>query len=128
MNYDTLMYAHLATVVPCFFLGAFVLLAKKGTPFHRTAGKIYMSLMAITAIIVLFMPARVGPTLFNHFGYLHLFSALTLESIPSALIAIKKGNVKKHKRGMILLYVGAILIAGAFTFVPGRFLHTFFFG
>lgn len=87
-----------------------------------------MTLMAITAIIVLFMPARVGPTLFNHFGYLHLFSALTLESIPSALIAIRKGNVKRHKRSMILLYVGAILIAGAFTFVPGRFLYELFFG
>ena len=127
MNYTTLMYAHLATVVPCFFLGAFVLLAKKGTPFHRTAGKIYMVLMASTAIIVLFMPARVGPTLFNHFGFLHLFSLLTLESIPSALFAIRKGNIQKHKRSMIMLYIGAILIAGGFTFVPGRFLYEVFF-
>lgn len=112
---------------PAFFLGAFILLAKKGTHFHRTSGKIYRTLMVITAIIVLFMPARVGPTLFNHFGYLHLFSALTLEPIPSALIAIRKGNIKRHKREMILLYVGAILISGSFTFIPGRFLCDVFF-
>jgi uncharacterized membrane protein len=43
-------------------------------------------------------------------------------------LAIKKGNVKVHKRKMILLYFGAIIIAGGFTFVPGRYLHEVFFG
>jgi len=29
---------------------------------------------------------------------------------------------------MIGLYVGALLIAGAFTFLPGRLMHQIFFG
>ncbi|GAK90906.1 membrane protein [Nonlabens ulvanivorans] len=84
--------------------------------------------MMITAIVSLFLPALVGPQFLNHFGWIHLFSFLTLYSIPTALIAIKQGKVRKHKIKMIMLYVGAIMIAGGFTLVPGRYLHGIFFG
>jgi uncharacterized membrane protein len=128
MDYDTLMYAHLATVVPSFLLGTLLLLIKKGTDFHQLTGRVYMVLMLLTAGITLFMPAQVGPQLFNHFGWIHSFSFLTIYTVPTAYLAIRKGNVASHKRKMILLYVGAILIAGGFTFAPGRYLHEVFFG
>ena len=127
MNYEHLMYAHLATVVPCFIIGTVLLLIKKGTTMHKSAGKVYMILMLITAVISLFMSAKVGPRVLNHFGWIHLFSFLTLYTVPTAYIAIKKGNVKAHKRKMLLLYFGAIIIAGGFTFVPGRYLYQLFF-
>lgn len=126
--YNTLMYLHLVTIIPCVFLGAYLLMVKKGTQIHKFLGRIYMVLMLITAIITLFMQAQVGPRIFNHFGFLHLFSVLTIYSVPTAYIAIKKGQVNKHKWKMILLYFGAIVIAGAFTFVPGRYLYEVFFG
>lgn len=126
--YETLMYIHLATVVPCVFIGAALFIMKKGTPIHKMSGRVYMILMLITATVTLFMPAKVGGTILNHFGFIHLFSLLTFQSIPRSYFAIKKGNVKAHRNSMIGLYVGAILIAGAFTFTPGRYLHTLFFG
>jgi len=128
MIYQYLMYAHLITVIPCVFIGAYLLLVKKGTGIHRKLGRIYMILMLITAVITLFMPAAVGPQVLNHFGWIHLFSFLTLWTVPTAYTAIKKGNVRAHKRKMVLLYFGAILIAGGFTFTPGRYLHGLFFG
>jgi len=128
MSYDVLMYSHLVTVVPCVFLGAYVLLAKKGTAVHRTLGKLYMVLMLITGLITLFMPALVGPQFFGHFGWIHLFSFLTIYTVPTAYTAIRKGNVRAHKRKMVLLYIGAIMIAGGFTFAPGRYLNELFFG
>ena len=127
MEYKYLMYAHLLTVIPCVLIGGYLLAVKKGTPFHKLLGKLYMSLMVITAVITLFMPAYVGPQFLHHFGYIHLFSILTLYSVPTAIIAVKKGQIKKHKFKMIFLYVGAIIIAGGFTLSPGRFLHTLFF-
>jgi uncharacterized membrane protein len=84
--------------------------------------------MLITASISLFMPAAVGPQFLGHFGFIHLFSLLTLYSIPTAILAIKRGNVRKHKIKLTLLYVGAIVIAGGFTFAPGRYMHELFFG
>ena len=127
MTYENLMFVHLLTVVPCVFIGAYLLVAKKGGMIHRKLGIVYMTLMVTTAVIALFMEARVGPRLFNHFGYLHLFSLLVLWTVPTALIQVKKGNIKSHQRKMILLYVGAIGIAGGFTLAPGRFLNELFF-
>jgi uncharacterized membrane protein len=128
MKYIDLMNAHLITVVPCIFIGAILLIIKKGTSLHKTLGRIYMILMLFTATVTLFMPAAVGPTFLNHFGWIHSFSFLTIYTVPTAYLAIKKGRVKAHKRKMILLYFGAIIIAGGFTFVPGRYLHQIFFG
>jgi uncharacterized membrane protein len=127
MTYDVLMFIHLATVIPAFFLGTILLFLKKGTVLHRKLGKIYMLIMLITATITLGMPAQVGPRFLGHFGWIHSFSFLTLYTVPTAYFAIRKGRVKAHQRKMILLYFGAIIIAGGFTFFPGRYLHTLFF-
>ncbi len=128
MSYKNLMFIHLATVVPCFLIGTLLLLIKKGTKIHRFLGKIYMILMMITAIVTLFMPAQVGPRVLSHFGWIHSFSFLTIYTVPTAYTALQRGDIETHKRKMILLYFGAIIIAGGFTFVPGRYLHTLFFG
>lgn len=128
MDYNTLMFMHLATVFPAFLIGTMLLLIKKGTATHKRFGRVYMILMLTTALITLFMPAHFGANLFNHFGWIHLFSLLTIYTVPSAYIAIKNGNVIAHKRKMNILYFGAIIIAGGFTFAPGRYLNTLFFG
>jgi uncharacterized membrane protein len=128
MSYTTLMYLHLATILPAFVLGTVSFILKKGTNTHKIIGRIYMLLMLFTAIITLFMPAFVGSRFLNHFGWIHLFSFLTIYTVPTAYIAIKKGEVKRHKFKMIGLYIGAILIAGTFTFMPGRYMHSLLFG
>jgi len=128
MSYDQLLQVHLWSVVPCFFIGAYLLLVQKGTKNHRNLGKVYMVLMLFTAAVTLFMEAQVGPQFLGHFGWIHLFSFLTIYSVPTAYLAIRKGQVKRHKTKMILLYFGAIIIAGGFTFTPGRYLHEVFFG
>lgn len=128
MTYTQLAYLHLATVVPAFVIGAFQLLRRKGTPSHKLLGKIYMVLMLGTAFITLAMPAEVGPRFLGHFGFIHAFSFLALFNVPLAFIAARRGNIKAHRGAMIGLYVGGILIAGAFAFSPGRMLHEWLFG
>jgi uncharacterized membrane protein len=127
MTYLQLAYLHLATILPAFFLGTYLLLNRKGTKRHKLLGKLYMGLMLFTALVTLFMPAQVGNNLFNHFGFIHIFSFLVLYSVPSAYLSAKKGNITAHKLNMIQLYIGGILIAGAFTFSPGRMLYGWFF-
>lgn len=128
MSYTTLMYLHLGTILPAFILGTLSFILKKGTITHKYIGRVYMVLMLTTAIITLFMPSFVGPQLFNHFGWIHCFSFLTIYTVPTAYIAVKNGHIKRHKYKMIGLYVGAMLIAGAFTFMPGRYMHSLVFG
>lgn len=126
--YLFLMYSHIVTVVPCIFLGAYLFMRSKGTAGHKLLGKLYMILMLITASISLFMPANVGPQFLGHFGFIHAFSFLTLYSIPTAVLAIKRGDVRKHKIKLVILYLGAIVIAGGFTLAPGRYMNELFFG
>lgn len=127
MTYYNLAYLHLATVVSAFLIGSYLLVAKKGTPRHKLLGKVYMPLMLLTALITLFMPAQIGPRLAGHFGFIHGFSALVFLSVPRAYISAKRGNIRTHRSAMIGLYIGGILIAGAFAFLPGRLLHEWLF-
>lgn len=128
MDYHRLMQLHLATVVPCVVLGLVAFGIKKGTTRHRIIGGTYMVLMLATSLVTLCMPAIVGPRWMNHFGVIHTFSVLTLVSVPYAYWSIRRGNVVAHQSSMIGVYIGAIVIAGGFTLMPGRYLHAVFFG
>ena len=128
MTYTQLAYLHLATVLPAFALGAFQLLMRKGTDSHKRLGKIYMVLMLATGLITLMMPAEVGPRILNHFGFIHIFSFLALVNVPIAYIAARRGYIRAHRASMLSLYLGGILIVGAFAFSPGRMLHAWLFG
>lgn len=119
-----LVYAHLATVLPAFVIGTYMMVSRKGSKIHRLLGKIYMALMMTTAVIALFIKAEVGPQLFGHFGFIHLFSILVLQAVPRAYFAARRHDRRAHAIGMISVYVGGLLIAGGFTLMPGRLMHT----
>jgi uncharacterized membrane protein len=52
----------------------------------------------------------------------------TLIMLPVAVLAAHRHEVAWHRRAMIGLFVGALLIAGLFTLVPGRIMHAVVFG
>lgn len=128
MTYHQLAYLHLLTVVPAFVIGGLVLLTRKGTPRHRSLGRVFAALMMVTAAITLLIPSAVGPSLLGHFGFLHILSLVVLWSVPAAVFAIRRGDLPKHRFNMLGVYCGGILIAGGFAFMPGRLLHAWLFG
>ena len=130
MNFEPLFNAplaiqiHVATVVPAFFLGTLQMVLPKGTGLHRVCGYLFMVLMVITACAAFFIPSFTG----GRFSLIHLFIPLTLYSVPAALLAIKRGNVKGHRNAMIGLYIGGLIIAGGLALEPGRIMNTVIFG
>jgi uncharacterized membrane protein len=122
-----LVYAHLATVLPAFVIGTYMMISRKGSKNHRWMGKIYMLLMMTTAFIALFIKAEVGPRWLGHFGFIHLFSVLVLLAVPQAYFAARRHDRRAHAISMINVYVGGLLIAGGFTLMPGRLMHTWLF-
>jgi uncharacterized membrane protein len=126
VTYEQLTYIHLSTVLPAFLLGTMLMFRAKGTPPHRMLGRAYLGLLFATSIVTIFMQAKVGPRLFDHFGFIHLLTALTLYSVPAAYLAARRHQVRRHRALMISTYIGAILVAGVLAFTPGRFLHTLF--
>lgn len=117
---------HATAAIAAFFLGGLVLWRRKGTPLHKALGRVWVVLMLVTATSSLFINEirLIGP-----FSPIHLFAVLTYAGIGQALWAIRvERNVKKHRAAMQGVYVGALLLAGAFTFLPGRRIHDVLFG
>ena len=48
--------------------------------------------------------------------------------LPLAVLHARRHNVIGHKRGMIGIFIGALVIAGLLTFVPGRIMHAVLLG
>ncbi|MFT5172273.1 MAG: putative membrane protein [Gammaproteobacteria bacterium] len=130
MTYLQITFLHLATVLPAFIIGTYLLFSRKGSATHKKLGRVYLSLMLVTAILTLFMSAQVGPTFLGHFGFIHLLSVLVLVLVfvPSAYHAARTGNVRLHRNNMIGLYFGGLIVAGSFAISPGRFLHQWLLG
>lgn len=107
---------HLATVIPAFGLGIAVMVMKKGTSAHKMLGRVWAMLMMVTAISSFWLQG-----LFGGIGPIHIFSVMTLVSIPRAIWAVRKGDIKTHQRAMTGPFIG-LCVAGAFSFIPGRIM------
>ncbi len=128
MSYLHLAYLHLATVLPAFIIGTYIMINRKGTVRHRFLGKIFLILMFLTALITLFMKSQVGPSFLGHFGFIHIFSFNVLYCVPVAYWAARRGDIKVHKLNMMGMYFFGLLTAGSFALMPGRLLHQWLFG
>ncbi|MGQ2902353.1 MAG: DUF2306 domain-containing protein [Neoaquamicrobium sediminum] len=115
---------HVAIAVLAFLLGGLVLFRTKGDKAHRMAGKIWVVLMLVVAITSFFIHTirLVGP-----WSPIHLLSIITLWSLYSGIRAARRKRILEHRRTMQSLYLGALVIAGGFSFLPGRIMHEVFF-
>ena len=120
---------HVATVLPAFVLGTWqIFFSTKGVLLHRVVGYTYLTLMSITAITTLFIH-QINPNgAFFGLSWIHLFVPLTLFGVYGALVTARRHDIRGHRRAMIGVYVGALLIAGGLAFMPGRIMHTVVFG
>jgi uncharacterized membrane protein len=116
---------HAFAAMAAFALGIVQLAAPKGTLPHRTIGWIWVLLMAVVAISSFWIHQLrlIGP-----FSPIHLLSIFTLVMLPLAVWRAHTHRVAAHRRIMILLFGGALVVAGLFTLVPGRLMHRVIFG
>lgn len=116
---------HVATALIAAVTGLLVLIARKGTRLHRCTGRGFVLAMMITAASSLFIHEirLMGP-----FSPIHLLSVFVLVSLVQAIRAIRRGDLRAHRRGMINIYIGGIVIAGSFTFLPDRMMAKITYG
>ena len=120
---------HVATVLPAFFIGTYqIFFSRKGAPFHRALGYLYLALMTVTAIAALFVQSLMPRGPFLGFSPIHLFVPLTLVGVYYALRGARTHNVRMHRSAMLGVYIGGVLIAGSLAFLPGRVMHAVAFG
>ena len=52
----------------------------------------------------------------------------TLVMLPIAVLHAGRRHVARHRLAMISIFAGALVIAGIFTFYPGRIMYAVVFG
>ncbi len=116
---------HAAAALVAFALGLAQLLRRKGTPSHRVLGWVWVLLMGAVAMLSF----RISTICtWRGFSAIHLLSVGTLVALPAGVISARRHDVRRHGRIMTGLFVGALVIAGGFTLIPGRVMHDVVFG
>ena len=108
-----------------FALGLVQLAAPKGTLPHRTLGWVWVALMLVVSTTAFFIHTI---RLWGPWSPIHLLAIFTLIMLPIGVLAAHRHAVERHRRTMIGLFVGALVIAGLFTLAPGRIMHAVVFG
>ena len=116
---------HALAAMAAFGLGVVQLAAPKGTLPHRTLGWIWVGLMLSVAISSFWIHQirLVGP-----WSPIHLLAISVLITVPLAVWRAHQHRVVDHRRIMISVFSGALVIAGLFTLLPGRIMHAVVFG
>jgi uncharacterized membrane protein len=120
---------HVATVVPAFIIGTWLIFfSRKGAPYHRFFGMLYLALVTVAAISTLWVHQLMPNGPFWGLSPIHLFIPLALFGVVGALRGAWTHNVAMHRGAMLGVYIGGMLIAGGLTFLPGRIMHAVVFG
>ena len=123
---------HAYAAFAAFALGLFQLAAPKGTLPHKTLGAVWIVLMTIITVSSVFVRPALYPglPLARWFSFIHIFTIVTAFGLISGSLLLLKGGpaLKNHARPFIGIFIGGLIIAGAFAFMPGRIMHAVAFG
>ena len=125
LNASPAIQLHAYAAMSAFVLGIVQLAAPKGTLPHRTIGWIWVTLMTVVSISAFFIHQI---RLWGEWSPIHLLAIFTLAMLPLAVWRAHRHEVTRHRNAMIGIFLGALVIAGLFTVVPGRIMHAVVFG
>lgn len=125
MQLTPVIAIHMSAALAAVATGPVALWARKGRlqrpKLHRAFGYAWVTLMVVTALSAVFIRDFRLP---NIAGYtpIHLFIPLALLGLVKAFRALARGQIALHQKLMTRTYINTCLIAGVFTFLPGRYL------
>jgi uncharacterized membrane protein len=126
-----IIYIHAFFALTAVPLGLYIFLTKKGTKRHKFFGRIWVAWLLTISFTAIFIQ-EITP---GEYSFIHLLIPLTIGSLIYSIWSIKKfkkTKLKKYKKShmssMIGVYVGALILTGAFTLLPGRLFYEILFG
>lgn len=120
---EAIVQVHVAGALSAFAIGVILLLRPKGIGLHKTLGWLWVVSMAVTAISSFFITGLMGAS----YSPIHALSVWAMIGLPFGIAAIRRKNVTSHSKHMTGMFTGGILIAGLFSFIPGRVMWKVFF-
>lgn len=125
MQLTPLIAVHMTCAVLGVAIGPAALWARLGAVqrprLHRAFGYAWVTLMTVAALSAIFIRDTSIP---NVAGYtpIHLLVPFVLVNFYAAFRALAQSRIAAHRRFMQGTYIGACLVAGLFTLIPGRYL------
>jgi len=116
---------HAFAAMAAFVLGIVQFWRPKGTSAHRAIGWLWAGLMLVISVTAFFIHEL---RLWGPWSPIHLLAILTLVTLPIGVLHARRHRIGQHRVFMISIFCGALLIAGLFTFVPGRIMHAVIVG
>lgn len=115
---------HASSAIFAFFLGGAQLVLPKRRKLHIVMGVTWVIAMISTATSAMFIQEIIP----DHFSPIHLFVLLTVVGLYRGLMPLFRRRYRPHGKNMRGLYFGALVLAGLFTFLPGRVMYQMFTG
>ncbi|MFK7836571.1 MAG: DUF2306 domain-containing protein [Sulfitobacter sp.] len=119
LNASPVIQFHTALAVAAIALTLAIFSLRRGTRLHKSLGRIWVVAMALVAIssFGISQLRMIGPL-----SPIHLLSVYVLVQLFFAIRAARQGDIARHQSIMRGMVWGALVVAGAFTFLPGRTL------
>jgi uncharacterized membrane protein len=144
LNAAPLVQVHAFAAMAAVVVGTVQFVAPKGVLPHRALGWTWVGLIALMLVSAFFnhdiLPWDLfGPSVCCRVGEscdhgsvtcasIHLLSLYFLLILPYAVLHARRRDVARHRRAMLWLFVGVLLVGTALTFVPHRIMHDVAFG
>ena len=116
---------HIVAAVLALILGPFALYRQRRDRTHKVIGYVWVTAMSVLAVGSFLIPSHFTPV---GIGPLHGFAVLTLWSLWAGVRAAIARDINRHQAILRSLYSNGLILAGAFTFLPGRTLNRMLFG
>jgi uncharacterized membrane protein len=111
---------HAFAAMSAFALGIVQFAAPKGTIPHRLFGWAWVMLMAVVSLTAFFIHEI---RLWGPWSPIHLLAIFTAVALPMGVWHARRHDVARHRWIMIGIFAGGLVVAGLFTFVPGRIMY-----
>jgi uncharacterized membrane protein len=107
---------HVAAAFAALGLGALVFLRRKGTATHGWMGRAWVLLMLMAAISSFWIRGDGG------FSWIHGLSVLVIALLAIGVRFAVIGRIQAHRKTMVRVYLGGLIVAGGFALLPHRLL------
>ncbi len=118
------VWVHIATILLAVVLTPAMLLRRRGDRLHRRLGYVWVGSLALTAVVTFGIRGLNNGSL----SLIHILSAWTLVQLPLIVWHARHHNHARHRNAVRGMVVGALLIAGFFTFPFDRLMGHWLFG
>ncbi len=114
--FTPIIILHTVAALAALALGSVMFLRRKGSPSHRKLGRAWALLMLVIILSSFFIKTS------GSFSWIHLLSAASLVLLVLAIRHARQRKLSAHRRTMVGLYAGSLIVAGLFTLLPSRLL------